>query len=413
MNRSRSARVKTAKPKTQRPVSKPRSKKWKVVEPNLNVHLAQPDTKGETPFARNLRQIAQEEQKELAHGVTEEQLTPEQQNVLVARSFCQKLMKANDRYMRLIGSFITTRRMYVVFYRELQELLAKEENVPDLVEDYFVQSAIHYAAQPFNEHDLMQGFVDTVLPHIAEIVDSHVEKDKSAEIEETVKAEKERVDKPIPVGFNVDLRDEQKTLDRKKSIVLVGWKNAVAYLLDQITDNVLADKDAQFQVVKFCVVPPRVTRREPNFIDIALPQWRNCANTQKSLAVCMGANVMDQQIRPVDLIVVENLAEAFGGSYVGRPAEANAGDAHKIFRRWCDRGGAGFIGGLFTETKETPNIRDSAFEQLRTFAGLTPVAVIEQDENHYKLVVGHSLHNWVVPKAVLDHYVPSNIITPG
>ncbi|MCI0422278.1 MAG: hypothetical protein L0312_24125, partial [Acidobacteria bacterium] len=127
--------------------------------------------------------------------------TSEQAALERAGVWLRERMQTNKNYQRLTAALITFRRCYAVAYRELQEALAAEEAPDPNAEDVIVQSAMHAAAQPFSEHDLMRGFIESVLPWLAEVIGRHSEVDEVAAQQAAQDAEKSRRERSVPIGF--------------------------------------------------------------------------------------------------------------------------------------------------------------------------------------------------------------------
>jgi len=383
--------------------------------PDLSTKVI-PDTYEATMTAqeRKLRGLMTLDQVSLTANHEAMECSAEERAMLLARAFCQGLLKENEEARQLAGCLIATRRMYAVFYRRLQELLDTRAGCPPLAEDYFVQSLMHQAAQPFNEQDLMQGFVDTVLPYIATVVDVHLTADARAEREAREAAEVARQGKPVPLGFRVDPESASPDLSRQRSLVLAGPADAVAFVLEQIVTHALA---GGMQVVRFLEQPPQGRDQHARLARVAPNWWRGCANSPRGLALVMGEQVQDKQAQLVDLLVCDNLALAHTAGYVGRPPAASAGDAHKVLRKWCDRGGAALLGAVPLASDDDPDLRTPEFEQLRTFTDLRGVTVRHQAddlaEGHVRIRVGASLHHWDVPREVWQSFNKPVLITPA
>lgn len=404
---------------------KPRKRHFAAPElPDVSAKVVDPVLPpGATERERDLRRLMSLDETGLKVAEETQAISAEDRAVLEARAYCQALLRRNDDALSVLGSIIAVRRTYQVLYHELQELLEKEAAAdrppPQMAEDYLVHSAMHHAAQPFSEHDLMRGYVETVLPHIADIVDRHAKADEAAAREAERKEIEERPKRPVPLGFLLDLESADDGLPRDRSLVLLGWENAVLFVLDRITDHVLAAGKAKdpVQVVRFRDSAPKTHDPDALLIDLAPKQWHGCCNSEKALAVCMGVHVADRQVRLVDLLVFDDLAKAYTKGFVGRPKGADAGDAHKTARRWATKGGAGLIAAVPLPERGDPDWRAPELEQLRTFATLRIVRVVEEAANlapdKLRVVVGSSLHHWDVDRAVLEGYGRATIITPG
>lgn len=341
--------------------------------------------------------------------------TPEQRAYLEAAECVDTLIKDVAAIRQVTGCMLATRRLYATFYRELQELLEAQENVHPSAEDFIVQAAMHKAAEPFSEHDLMKGFIETMMPYIAEIIDKHSDKDRADNAAQREANEAERRKRRIPIGFKYSATQEEDGLGRDRSLVLVGWEPALRWLADQMINNVLAARDTDtYTVIRFMSQPPKKEEREQSALVRVPPKnWAGCGNGQTDLARVMGEYVQDRLSAQPDLLLVDDLGAAYTKAYVGRPSPANAGDANKVFSRWCNLAGCGLVGLVPMPTMELPDIRSGEYEQLRTFTNLRPVNVERIEDNQLRITIGDNAQSFKVSAPVVEAYAKSSIILPN
>lgn len=341
--------------------------------------------------------------------------SPEERAYLEAAESVDQLMTDVPAVRKVIGSMLATRRLYATFYRELQELLENRENVHPLAEDFMVQAAMHKSAEPFSEHELMQGFVETMLPYVAEIIDKHSAKDAEEERLRRDAWEEERRKRHIPLGLKYSATQEEDGLGRDRALVLVGWGPALYWLVDQIINNVLTARDSDvYQIIRFMYAAPhRENREQSRLVRVPPANWAGCGNSQTDLARVMGEFVQDRLSSQPDLVVVDDLAAAYTKGFVARLPAANAGDANKVFSRWCNIAGSGLIGLLPQDSMELPDIRSGEYEQLRTFTHLRPVTVERQEDNQLRIVVGDHASVFTVAAPLVEAYAKSKIIIPN
>ena len=379
---------------------------------------------GEVPQAKEgspgaaLRAIANAPREAQGELLTAVPMT-EDERAIVQSAACARVLLSRDEYRALLGSMIAFRQCYVVAYRHLQSLLLKEENAHPMTEDYLVQSAMHAAAKPFDTHDLMTGLVETVLPWIGSVVDLRAAEDVREADEEARAAEKARRERPVAIGMRVDMEDGDETVRRDRSLVLVGWANAVRFVLDQVQTAALVARDKdRTQVVRLQYGKPAAAE-DKYLLRLSESAWAGAANARNRMAVFAGEFVQDGLAAPPDLMVVDDLPATRTADYAGRPPGATAGDAHKVLRWWCDGLGAALVAGVPLRGKDHPDLRAPEYEQLRTFADLRTVRVHENEpglaEGHYRVRVGTGLFHFDVEKAVLDGYAGggAGLIVPG
>lgn len=341
----------------------------------------------------------------------------DQKALIRAAQSAEPLMKRKE-FKQVVGSLAAFRQCYAVAYRKLHEMLQAEPEgtVDPMVEDLLIQSAMYESSKAFNEHTLMDGVINSVLPWLAETIDQHVEDDKKQEQAERDEAEEARRATPIPLGFKHAPQQEDANLTRERGLVLVGWRPAVEWLLDKITEQVLLAKQPTFTVVRFMERPPK-GEPNPHLIRLARNAWKGCCNTKESLPLVMGEFVFDMLQAPPDLLMCDCLPDAYTRSFTGRADGATAGDAHRVFSKWCKEACCAFVGGVPTGDKLSPDLKGNEFEQLRTFAHLRSIEVLEEAEglapDHYRIVVSHHAADFDVPKKTLDDYGRPALVLPS
>lgn len=340
-------------------------------------------------------------------------LTAEQVALREASDYVRRFLERREEAGRLVGAMVAFRQAYAVAYRELQGLFAAEKEPPHpLAEDLVVGAAMYEASKPFSEHTLMRGVVETVLPWLADVVDRHAAADAEEEVESRLAADLERRRRAVPLGFKHSPEQEGDGLGRDRALVLVGWRNAVLYVLDRMTSAALgAGGGRAHTVVRFMESPPEAGDQHRRLIRLGASAWKGCANTGKALARAMGEHVADKLSYQPDLLVFDNLAACYTAGFIGRPDGANAGDAHKAVFRWCKEAGCAMVGAVPVADRGEVDVRQPEFEQLRTFTYLRPVGVVEEGDA-YHIKVGHCVAYTDVPRDVLDRYAPSGLITP-
>lgn len=346
-------------------------------------------------------------------------LSDYQRAFITAGAWSNKLIK-RPMYKGTVSAMIAARQLYAVAYIELQALLAKETPPPDhMTEDMLVQSAMHEAAKPFDINTLIGSLVGTVMPWVGEVADKKNAEDAEAARQEMEDADKRRRETPLEIGFRYDPELEEPVLPRDRSLVLVGWRPAVRYVIDQIVNAVLASRrEAMLStVVRLCYEHPRRGEENVYLIRLGKEKWAGCCNTTTALPKLAIEFIAPQMTYPADLVVCDDLVAAFTKSFKGRPEGAVAGDAHKRLRDWAKRDGAGVVAGVPFDFKTEFDVSGPEWEQLRTFSVVRPVRVIESADNldpgKYRILVGRGVHHWEVDKEVLDGSQKSKLIIPG
>ncbi len=347
--------------------------------------------------------------------------TDEQKRIEECGNWYRKLVNMeDDKIVPVVAAMIAIRRTYAVALRELNEQLdalrTTHTDIPVELGDFITQMAMYESSKQFNEHTAMKGVIEGIIPWLGDVLDAHTEKEQKDELAERVTENEARKSRPVPIDCKHTPTQEGNSLGRERSLVFVGWRNAVQWLLDQICNTVLAARDEQvYTVVRLMQGTPKPGDQHARFIRVGLNHWKGCANSDRDLAVMAHKNLAQSVNSPIDLLVCDDLGEAHVSAFFGRPQAAKAGDAHKRFRKWCDDISAGFLGALPQDTKTLPDFGQPEFEQLKTFSYLRPVQVLDGNtfdrDDHYRIVVGQDAAVFDVPKDILDSY-GSTLIVP-
>jgi hypothetical protein len=344
-------------------------------------------------------------------------LTPQQRAARECGTQLAALLK-DEEFGRLRVAVTAFRQAYAVAYREMQEKVAAVPGAHPQLADFFIQYANYEASRPFSEHTLMASITTHVLPWLADVIDRHSEQDEAESREDAQEADEERRRRPVNVGLAHSPSAVRGQVDfdlsRARSLVLAGWKNAVHWLLDRVCDHVLKGGD---DLVVHCMTrPPAAKDQHARRIRLAPNLWEGMGNDGTAPARVMGAQ-QDLLSKQPDLLVFDDLAHAFTKSLVGRPPAASAGDAHRHLRRWCDRAGAALLGAVVTDDRAGLDVAGNEFEQLRTFADLRAVSVLDEAEGlaegHCRVVVGADAATFDVLRADLDGYGRGAVVVVG
>jgi hypothetical protein len=356
--------------------------------------------------------------------------TPAQRALELCGKWYERLAGDAPRVLTAVASMMALRRAYAVAYRELHDAVGEHqaeldkapapEKIPAEFADFAVQYAMYLASKPFNEHDLMEGVIGTLLPWLGDVVDRHTEADTAAAIEEKVRQNEERRATPLPLSFKHTPAQEDMNLTRDRALVLVGWRNAVLWLLDQ---SLAVVQSQGFQTVRMLTKAPRPEDQHARLVRLPPSAWSGCANSDRDTDVMVAKFIAPAVGGPIDLVVFDDLSAANTRGFVGRDAFARAGDAHRHLKKWAAGMGAGLLAAVPLDGRELPDMGGSEFEQLKTFATLRPVFVTdgvdpdpsepdEPAEPYYVVTVGTDASVFHVPKSTLDAY-GSTLVVPG
>lgn len=341
--------------------------------------------------------------------------TEDQRAIEACCASFQTVWNESDTFKGVVASMSYVRRMYTVLFRRLQELVVDEFQTtfgplpPEFV-DYAAGAAMASASKPFDEHSLMRGIAEVVLPTLADVVDKHSANDAEEHKATLAEANERRRSRPVPIGFKHTPTQEDTSLSRDRALVLYGWKNAVHWLLDQACTEVLKAEDEPFMTVRLLTSAPKPEDQHARLVRLAPKMWSGCANSDRDLDAMSVRHIAKMAGAPVDFLVCDNLGAAFTGSFIGRPDVANAGDAHRRMMKWCKGTGAALLAAIPQAGQTLPDFTGPEFEQLKTFADLRGVSVQDYGDT-YRIVVGGHASVFDVYKDVLDSYgAPSLIV---
>jgi hypothetical protein len=330
-----------------------------------------------------------------------------------------QILIEREAYRRVVGAMVAFRQGYAMAYNDLERLLAAEKDVPSLTLEVLIQSASYQASREFDEKVLLQGFEETVFPWMVETLQRHESEDGHSRRVDRDSREEARRAVPVPIGISQDLGVAPQ-LERHESLVLVGWKPAVLWLLDEATTcalaaNVKAGVERYlFSVTRLSCLRSRgrsMNRVDDNYRILYGEAWDNSCKSNAEFARRLAKYKADGL---VDLLVIDDIPHAKKDTIqvgdvsdilkAGRPA----GNAHKIIRRWASEVGAAVLAGVCLEEKGDIDLTTPVWEQLKTFSFLRPVTVMEEadnlEENHYRILVGRNACYFDVPKEVIDDY---------
>lgn len=348
--------------------------------------------------------------------------TPTQEALERCGAFYNEAVKKHPDLLNIIGSMVNIRRMYAVAYRELQDKVAdigqiNGEDAPVEFIDFQVQYAMWLASRQFTEREVIDGMINTVMPWMADTVDKHNKRDEEKAREAQAAENLARSVVPIPIGIKHTPFQEDATISRGKALVLVGWRNAVLWLLDNICESVLLIKEHGFNVVRFCLKNVGERQQQSRFIQLSQPQWVDSCNSAKLFNAMLATSIYPVIGGSTDLVIVDDLSKMCSNGFVGRLREAQAGDAHRMLQNWCSGISAGCVAALPMSEIAEPDVSGAGYEQLKTFAILRAVKVEDGNDidkpGIYRIRIGTDASVIDVEKDQLDRYGSGLIVPQG
>jgi hypothetical protein len=362
---------------------------------------------------------AKEESVEKAEITKEQQAHMDQWRALSEKA--QGLLLSNDGLRQVVGAMLASRQLYAMALHDMDvrvEAMDGEEEEKDQLREIFISSAASQAANPFDENELLQGMTETVMPWMENVAKEHTLLENRKNQEEIQTAEKERRSKGVKIGIDFmegevgdDYSDE---LNRTRTLVLVGWKPAVLWVINHILEHVTSPESfATSLAPKQTVVLAREGGmcKDPRIMTIGEKAWANCAHSNDAWKRTFQNSYLDKLHEPIDFFVVTDLAHARTG-HSFQSSYAKAADAQKRLRKWATIMGAAFVGGALLDTKKLPEFNTPIWEQLRLFTYLRGVAVEIGENGDYDIIIGKHTRIAGIPKDEVDAFASSDIITP-
>lgn len=339
--------------------------------------------------------------------------TPFQKEAEECSALYKELIYKYPQLLDIVACLISFRRAHAVAYRELHELLQKIENetdkpLPSLFADFITMLFLEVSSKPFNTHELMTGMFDVVLKWLVSVMDKHTAADEAEADKAKQQEHEERMASDIPIGFVYNVLDDSDAADklpRSVSLILVGWRNAVLWLLDKAAKTA----SNNFSVLQFSESTPSSGSQHSRLVQVGKQNWVGSANSDRTFATMVANKVVPLISTQLDLVVCADLPEAMNNNYINRPPAAIAGDVHRKMRKWCDQMGSAFLGGVLLPYGETADFGSPEFYQLNTFTALRTVTVKESD-NAYLITVGSDASVFSVDKQELDAYTSIQLV---
>jgi len=341
----------------------------------------------------------------------------------------QGLLLSDDGLRQVVGAMLASRQLYAMALHDMDvrvDMLDGEEEERDQLREVFISSAASQAANPFDENELLQGMQETVLPWMKRVSGEHNSLEESTRRTEIREAEVERRNKDVGIGVaytQTESTEEDSDgtemdgvydLNRVRTLVLVGWKPAVLWVINHILEYVTSPEAfASSLAPKQTVVLTREGggHKDPRIMTIGGQAWENCARSNEAWQRTFQESYLDKLKDPMDLFVVTDLSHAREG-HSFQSDIAKAADAQKKLRKWATIMGAAFVGGVLLDRKKLPDFNTPIWEQLRLFTYLRGVAVEERKDGDYDIIVGRHHRIAGVAKEEVDAFASSDIIAP-
>jgi hypothetical protein len=372
---------------------------------------------------------------------TETSATPEAEDSQLSKdmelvaSVANKLVSNDPSFTQLIASMLAARQLYAMCLYELEWLCretdfskgmdAFPEGTPNTVEDMTDQQKIMFkevlinaaavqAQQPFDEQVLFAGMTKTVFPWMQTVVTKHSAWQAAEKKRVNEEREQQRISTPINLGIQIYAENEAvetHAIGRHKPLLLVGKQDAVRWVLNRITANVLTPGSGAVQLTRLLEGIPSIT--DSHLVNIPKEVWENCASSNQGFQKIYDSFVSTQINDPVDMVVVDNLLQTCKG-LSSIPATSIANEAQRRFKNWGEKAGALVLGCLPLDRGLRVNeLNGVEYETLRIhniLRGVVAEPCTVNDAPHFKIWVGqHEVAQ--IPATELEAFHLSKIIT--
>lgn len=322
-----------------------------------------------------------------------------------------RLVAADKRYSSLVGSMLASRQLYAMCLYELDRLcvetdfkkatkLADKENLEigkDITDDQalmlkemLVNAAAVKAQQPFEENQLFDGMMTTVFPWMRDVVTKHNEAQEKAKKSKVEEIEAARIAEPVDIGLPIGAEDKSSTVDRKNSILLVGPRNLINYLLNEQLQPNLANQANPPQLLRL-INQDTAPKDDVKMCFLARSLWENSTQSNNAFQNIYASQVLPRLNHPVDVLVVDDLENAKKSLEFISPL-VSANEAQKRFKRWADKAGCLLVGCLPLKRQLKANeLNLPEYESLRihnTLRGVASEKVTIEGVEHYRIFVG-------------------------
>lgn len=336
----------------------------------------------------------------------------------------QALLLKDKDLVQCVGAMLASRQLYAMALHDMDfrvDKLKEADEDKAALKEIFISSAAQQASNPFQEGELFTGMQETVMPWMEKVAKEHNEVEMAARQKEYEDAEVERRSRGVFINLEYDkvVDDEAQTqsvstLDREKSLVLVGWEPAVSWVINKILvdatePSALLNEETPRQVL--LLARSAKFHQDGRILSVGGKGWEDCAKSNNSWPKQFYTEYLDKIKEPVDLFVVTDLPFAKTG-YDFQSTSAKASDAQKVLRKWATGMGSAMIGVVPLPQETTPDLNTPDWEKLRMFTTLRGVTVTERENGNYDIQVGIFATFKDVPKEDVDNFKRSDIVTP-
>ena len=359
-----------------------------------------------------------------AEGVVAAQAKEQAERWAQLSEKAQSLLLQNKDLVQCVGAMLASRQLYAMALHDMDfrvDQLDEADEDKAALKEIFISSAAQQASNPFEETELFTGMQQTVMPWMEKVSKEHTDAELVVRQEEYAAAEQERRARGVAINFTYEqVTDDEgnvsdvSSLDRERSLVLVGWEPAVLWVLNKVLSaatepEALLDEETPRQIM--LLSRTNKLHQDPRILTVGGKGWEDCAKSNGSWPKQFLAEYLDKVKEPLDLFVVADLPYARTG-FNFQSDSAKASDAQKVLRKWATGMGSAMIGAVPLGTEKLPDLNTPDWEKLRMFSTLRGVTAKERDNGNYDIKVGLFAKFDDVSKEELETFKRSDIVTP-
>lgn len=294
--------------------------------------------------------------------------------------FANQLMQTKPAFVQAVAAMLASRKLYAASTYEIDALLEKvdfSKEIPKsndetiewteehkvFLKEILISASVAKACDSFDSGDLLRELVKSVIPWLTRVSGEHTQAQLEQKKKEQEESEKVRLETPIDIGFPIQNKlttEEPSKISRKLSLLFIGEKPAVRWLMRRVENNLLEFGSG---VTKSCQL----------------------------FAGTSATTLVSELKPPVDVLLVHDISTAYQ-KLAFMPLLTCVNETQRRLKRLCGEAGALLISALPLDRKLKPNeLHLADYEILRMHNLLRAVMtepVLVDNRPHLRIVVG-------------------------
>jgi hypothetical protein len=280
-----------------------------------------------------------------------------------------------------------------------------------LVTDYLTQAMTAQASE-FDISAALDNVQHALLPWLGEAAPRIKKEHHNQRLQELDAEEAERRQEPVPLPFPIDATGKQFLKRDPESLLIVGWRPAVMYVLEQLCRST---EDTRYNnVLRLTVFSPAPERNVPERV-LEFIDWAQCAKTNDSLMEYLSDKSTKAAMSrgkwlqgKMDLLVVDDILQAgpksiaLAGSTGTTVSLSTVNNSIRRCRAFVKHVGACPVIGLPLPDRNPPDLghAEIAAKWSDLLAhNLVRRVYVREDGDDYILTLESSRHEFRVPKS--------------